>query len=182
MYINLIARLLLVLGGLNYFFTSAINVNLFSFIQYPIVIRLISLLIGISALYFVFNRDYYLPFLGHTAIPVGGPLKPEGDLKAIKLTGLPPNVIVMAWGAQSTDKIFEDPFEAYGDYANTDIKRVNKDGEVIIELPCPSEYYVNKFGIMKRKLDRHIHYRYQVPEYKGIFSRVYTKYLDEKCQ
>ena len=88
----------------------------------------------------------------------------------------------MAWGSQSTDKVFEDPFEAYGDYANTEIKRTNDKGEVIIELPCPSEYYVNKFGVMKRKLDRHIHYRYQLPQYKGMFSRVYTKYLDEKCQ
>jgi hypothetical protein len=145
------------------------------------IIRILSVLIGISALYLVFNRDYYLPFLGHTVIPIAG-RKPSENLKQIKLSGLPSNTLVMAWGAKESDKEFDDPFEAYGDYANTDIKKTNDNGEVVIELPCPSEYYVNKFGVMNKKLDRHIHYRYQTPQYKGIFSRVYTKYLDEKCQ
>lgn len=181
MYLLLFARLLVIIGAINYFFIASVNVDMFRYINNPMIVRILFLMIGLSAAYFIFNRDYYLPFLGHTVIPVG-PSKPTENLKQIKLSGLPANTIVMAWGSQSTDKVFEDPFEAYGDYANTEIKRTNDKGEVIIELPCPSEYYVNKFGVMKRKLDRHIHYRYQLPQYKGMFSRVYTKYLDEKCQ
>ena len=137
MYFDLFARLLLVIGGLNYFFTSTINVNLFSFIQQPMFVRILSTLIGISALYLVFNRDYYLPFLGHTVIPISSRSKPSENLKQIKLTNLPPNTIVIAWGSQESDKTFENPFEAYGDYVNTDIKTTNDKGEVIIELSCP---------------------------------------------
>jgi uncharacterized membrane protein YuzA (DUF378 family) len=181
MYLLLFARLLLVIGGINYLFKSTINVDLFTLIKYPFIVNIISLLIGLSALYFIFNRDYYLPFLGESVIPIGDK-KPTENLTKIKLSGLPPNTIVMAWGAQSDTKIYEDPFEAYGSYSNTEITQTNENGEVTIELPCPSEYYVNKFGIMKRKLKRHIHYRYQLPKYKGLFSKVYTKYLDEKCQ
>lgn len=145
------------------------------------IIRLISLLIGVSALFFIFNRDYYLPFLGHAVIPIG-PKKPSEKLNKIRLSNLPPKTTVIAWGSQNSNKIYDNPFDAYGSYANTDIVQTNDKGEVIVELPCPSEYYVNKFGIMKQKLDRHIHYRYELPKYKGLFSRIYTKYLDAKCQ
>lgn len=179
-YIQMLAKLFIIIGSINYLSSVLLNTSFNNYLPKTIVPILI-IIIGLSGLYVGFNRDYYLPFLGHTVIPVG-PSKPTENLKQMKLSGLPPNTIVMAWGSQSTEKVFEDPFEAYGDYANTEIKKTNDKGEVIIELPCPSEYYVNKFGVMKRKLDRHIHYRYQLPEYKGMFSRVYTKYLDEKCQ
>lgn len=181
MYLLLLARLLLAIGGINYFFKSAINVDLFTFIPYPLIVKTISLAIGISALFFIFNRDYYLPFLGECVIPLG-PKKQGVKLNKIQLKGLPRNTIIMAWGAQNGDKVYDTPFEAYGDYANTEITQSDKNGEAIIELPCPSEYYVNKFGIMKKKLGRHIHYRYQLPKYKGMFSRIHTKYLDANCQ
>lgn len=182
MYLLLLARLLLVIGGLNYFFMSTMNISLFSFIQNQFIIRLISLLIGISALYFVFNRDYYLPFLGHAVIPISSGKKPTENLTKIKLGGLPPKTTVIAWGAQDVKKIYDNPFDAYGGYSNTEITQTNEKGEALIELPCPAEYYVNKFGIMKQKLNKHIHYRYELPKYKGLYSRIHTKYLNSKCQ
>lgn len=180
MYLLLLARLLLVLGGLNYLFLATVNVDIFRYITNPLILRVVFLLIGLSAALFVFNRDYYLPFLGYAVIPLG-PKKPSENLKEIKLSGLPANTTVIAWGSQMGDKIFENPIDAYGDYANTEITKSNDKGEAMVELPCPSEYNVNKFG-MTRKLDRHIHYRYQLPKYKGMYSPVFTKYLDEKCQ
>ena len=65
--------------------------------------------------------------------------------------------------------------------SNTDISKTNDKGEVIVELPCPASYHVPAFG-MNKQLDRHIHYRFELPKHKGMFSRIYTKYLDEKCQ
>lgn len=187
MYLTLFAKLLLVLGGLNYLFISTINVDIFSYLtRYPMILRIIMLFIGLSALYFVFDRDYYLSFLGQTVIPIAqkdSKIVLE-NLKQIKLSGLPPNTTVLSWGAKESNlgKIFDSYIQAYGDYSNTIVSKTNEDGEVIIELPCPSSYYVpGKFGMMKR-LNRHIHYRYELPKYKGMFSRVYTKFLDEKCQ
>ena len=180
MYLSLFARALLVLGGLNYLFVSLINVNIFSYIGYPMLVKIINILIGLSAAYFVFDRDYYLPFLGKTVIPIG-PKKPTENLKQIKLSGLPPNTTVLSWAAKESDKVFDSYIQAYGDYSNTDISKTNDKGEVIVELPCPASYHVPAFG-MNKQLDRHIHYRFELPKHKGMFSRIYTKYLDEKCQ
>jgi hypothetical protein len=177
MYLELFARLLLVVGALNYFFSSAINVNVLSRIPYN---KFIGILIGLAGLYFVFNRDYYLPFLGKSVIPIG-PKKPTENLKKIKLSGLPPNTTVLSWGSKESSGDFDNYMSAYGDYANTDISKTNDKGEIIVELPCPSAYHVSKFG-MDKKLERHIHFRYELPKYKGMFSRIYTKYLDKNCQ
>lgn len=181
MYILLLARLLLVLGGINYLFMATVNVNIFHYITSPVILRGIFLLIGVSAALFLFNRDYYLPFLGLTVMPIATK-KSLDNVKNIKLSGLPSKTTVIAWGAQEGDKIFDDPFKAYGDYTNTVIAQTNDAGEVTIELPCPAEYNVNKFGLLKQKLDRHIHYRYELPNYKGLYSPVFTKYLNDKCE
>jgi len=180
MYTNLLARALLILGGINYLLLS-LNINLLN--KFPIVIKIIYILIGFSALYFIFDRDYYLPFLGKCVIPVG-PKKSIENLKQIKLSGLPPNSYVLYWGAKP-NKVFSDvfpnPLDAYKDYSNSDIGKTDNNGDIIIELECPSEYIVSKFG-MTKKLNRHIHYRFELPEYKGMFSKVYTKELNNNCQ
>jgi uncharacterized membrane protein YuzA (DUF378 family) len=183
MYTNLFARFLLVIGGINYLFLS-LDINpLYGIKRYPIVIKTIFVLIGLSALYFIFDRDFYLPFLGKCVIPVG-PKKSTENLKKIKLSGLPPNSYVLYWGAKpnkSSTDVFTNPLDAYKDYSNSDIGKTDMNGDIIIELECPSEYIVSKFGVPK-KLNRHIHYRFELPEYKGIFSKVYTKELDVNCQ
>jgi len=177
---SLIARVLLMLGGLNYFFRTSINANIFGFMG-DYYMYVMSLLIGVSALYFVFDRDYYLPFLGYTVMPIQMS-KPVGDIKKIILNNLPSNVNVIAWGAKNGEKVYDNPYDAYGEYGNTFVGKTDSKGEVTVELPCPSEYYVTKFGVMNKKLSKHIHYRYEMPKYKGLFSRVYTRYVSDECK
>lgn len=181
MYLLLLSRFLVILGALSYVLKSIMNIDVLSFINNLIIIRIIVISIGISALYFLFNRDYYLPFLGHTVMPITSSKSSE-NLTKIKLTGLPSRTTVIVWGSQNKETDFDNPFDAYGSYANTEITQTDENGNVTVELSCPSAYYVNKFGIMRRKLDRHIHYRYELPEYKGLFSRIYTKYLNKNCE
>lgn len=169
MYISLLARVLLIIGGINYLFFSLLCKNK----DCTYFIRILYSLIGFSALYLMFNRDYYLPFLGKCVIPVG-PKKPSENLVKIKLSNLPPNTYVMYWGSKKSEAIFENPIDAYKDYSNNDIGKTDNNGDIIIELECPSKYKVSKFGL-KRELKRHIHYRFELPEYKGLFSKVYTK-------
>lgn len=181
MYLDIFARALLVIGGINYLFMSILNVSVCSYFKdYSMITNFIKLLIGISAAYFLFNRDYYLPFLGPTAIPVGATKSTE-NLKQIKLSGLPPNTTVISWAALESDSIFDTYTKAYGVYSNTDISKTDENGDVIVKLSCPGAYYVPAFG-MRKLLKRHIHYRYQLPKHKGLFSRVYTKFLNENCQ
>jgi hypothetical protein len=181
MYVEILARFLLIIGGLNYLFMSTINVNIFSYFKnYPIITKFIMLAVGLSAAYFLFNRDYYLPFLGPVAIPVGT-VKSTQNLKQIKLSGLPPNTKIVSWAATESDSVFDTYTKAYGVYSNTDLSTTDENGEVIVKLSCPGSYYVPAFG-MRKLLKRHIHYRYQLPKHPGLFSRVYTKFLDENCQ
>lgn len=175
--IPILARLLLVIGGLNYFFIASINVNIFQYINNKFILQLVFLLIGLSALWFVFNRDYYLPFLGPSVIPIGSNKKFEKTTQ-IQLTNLPINTTVMVWGAQENIQTYDNPYDAYGDYSNTIITKSDDTGKVTVSLPCPAEYYVNKFGFNK-KIKRHIHYRYELPQYRGLFSKIFTKYINE---
>lgn len=190
-YIHLFAKLLLIIGGINYLVLSTTNINIFELIKIPYFITIIYLLIGLSALYFVSNRDYYLPFLGKTIIPIssnpnvltGNPtlntsmLKNE-EMVLVKLSNLPSNSRVIYWAAQKSDKVFDTPMKAYGTYANMGIAKTDDNGNLVISINCPAEYKVPKFGFSTTLL-RHIHYRYEIPKSPGMFSKVHTQHI--KC-
>jgi hypothetical protein len=117
------------------------------------------------------------------------PLPPNGtagataeEVKNMTVTGLPPNTTVVFWASKPGTDIVEDPMTAYSDYTNSYITKSDNDGVAIARLACPSEYSVTRYGIFTKKLDRHIHYRYESPQYKGLFSRVFTKNLDANCE
>jgi uncharacterized membrane protein YuzA (DUF378 family) len=179
-YFIMLARLILVIGGLNYLVMLFFKQSLINYLHYPVVMQAFTLAIGLSALYFMFNRDYYLPFLGSCVIPVSGG-KPEGELKSIPLTGLPPNTNVIFWAAKSNKNKIPNPMDAYGDFSNSGITQSDKNGNAVLQVNCPAAYTVSKFGVMKRDLPKHVHYRYELPQYRGIFSSVMTKYITEGC-
>lgn len=185
-YIDLIAKVLLIIGGINYMFIALGNIDMFNLMKMPNVSKFIFICIGLSALYFLFNRDYYLSFLGKTVIPVSN-ITPQStilntsmmkneEMVSIKLTKLPANTRVIYWAAQKSEDIFETPVKAYANYANMGIGKTDDKGEIIFSINCPGEYKVPKFGF-STKLARHVHYRYEIPEYPGMFSRVYTQYV-----
>ena len=180
MYLQLLARFLLVLGGINYLTLYFLQTNVLSYLHYPMLIRVVTLAIGGAALYFAFNRDYYLPFLGKCVIPVGEG-KPQGELKSVQITGLPANTNVIFWAAKSGSNVVPNPMDAYGDYSNSGIVKSDRNGVAVIQMVCPTAYYVSEIGIINKQLPKHVHYRYELPEYRGIFSRVMTKYLENEC-
>lgn len=180
MFINIIARFILVFGGLFYLVNaSGIKINSDS-----ITYRILAGLVGICALYFVFDRDYYLPFLGKSVIPAfTTPKESNGSLIDVKLVDLPPNTKIIYWAAKSEyPKSGEVDWRVYNDYSNSGITQSDIRGNAIARINCPLGYNVPLFmGLGKRKLKRHIHYRYEIPSYMGLFSKVYTKYIDS-CQ
>lgn len=148
--------------------------------QYEKAAGVIIIAIG---LYWMFNRDYYLPFLGQCAMPPSliqevTQVKVDGKVP-VRLTGLPPNTQILYWAAipeNKNDNKILGPKEAYGTYKNSGITFSNELGEAFARVDCPSNYSV---GLLKMQLSKHIHYRYALPEYPGLYSRVFT--ADIKC-
>lgn len=166
MIMNMIARVLLIIGGLNYLRFGK---------RFPF-----ALLIGLSALYLGLNRDFYLPFLGACAMPGNANLyasetnNTNKSLVTYKLKDLPPNVRVVVWGAGDVRKTYSNPADAYGDYSNTVWTKSDEAGTAQVQMKLPGSYSVKSFGVWKKDLASHIHYRYEDPKYQGLFSRVFT--------
>ena len=180
MYLFMFARLMLLLAALNYALTNLLKIDLITYmisnknIQFTINI----LIVFIVSMY-LFNRDYYLPFLGPTVIPIKE-REIVGKLTDVQLTNLPPNTRVLYWAASGNeaDTPFSNPVDAYSGYGNSGLAKTDENGKVIIRINCPSDYYVSKFG-MNKKLSKHVHYRIESTKYPGLFSSVKTKYI--KC-
>ena len=176
---NIIARSILVLGGLFYFVqASGLKIN-YGDSRY----RLVAFMIGICALYFAFDRDYYLPFLGKSVIPIIKDNRSSPNLKEIKISNLPPNTRILYWAAKSASSIGDATGEldwrVYNDYSNSGVVQSDIIGNTIVKIEFQVEYNVPLFlGICKKRLKRHLHYRYEIPGQTGLFSRVYTKYIE----
>jgi len=176
-YIQMLAKLFIIIGSINYLSSVLLNTSFNNYLPKTIVPILI-MIIGLSGLYVGFNRDYYLPFLGECAIPIKdiNPLQKSDKTQTYKLTGLPNNTKVIYWAAEPSDVSIPDPFKAYGNYKNSGSDITNDSGELEINLETPGEYSVSKFGFPKR-IKRHLHFRYELPKYRGMYSRVKTMYL-----
>jgi uncharacterized membrane protein YuzA (DUF378 family) len=177
------ARILLIIGGLNYLYMGIVSNKGFLFLDLPKnVLNTLYILIGISALYLFMNRDYYLPFLGETVLPTITPINNNNkNVITTTIKKLPPKSKIIYWAAKS-DKdtpLIEDPYLAYADYTNSGVSFANENGEVEIKYECPVQYKVGKF---KKTLPRHIHYRYMNPKFPGFLSPVKTLYLNGQCK
>lgn len=186
---NILYRLILILGGLNCFLTTFFQ-GYNQFITRltttrPYITTILGGLLGISTLMLLFDRNYYLPFLGPCVIPiqetnfVSSKVQKQTTTR-VKLTGLPANVSVVYWAAvpKLDSKLYQSYKEAYGDYSNSGVVNSNETGEAVIGISCPSQYSVKKFGILQTELPKHVHYRYELPGNRGLYSEVFTKNIN----
>jgi uncharacterized membrane protein YuzA (DUF378 family) len=181
-YLQFLSRFLLNIGAINYIFIYIFKKNLFNtIINNKFALQVLGVCIGISGLYYLTNRDFYLPFLGSAYLPfsLSKNEKLSGKLIKVELTDLPPNVLVMYWAANPSNKIIQDPKEAYKGFNSSGIIKTNEKGSVSFQIICPASYLVKgKIPFMRNKtLKSHVHYRYEDPSYPGMFSNVKTKYV-----
>lgn len=134
--------------------------------------KLFSLLVLVLALFLLFQRDTYLPFLGPAAFPVGllkEDMVPKGANVEVKIPiEAKDGDRVLYWGAMPGNTVVATPWAAYGKYENSGIATV-KDGHVVLRFHCPTKYKV-PYG---KTLDRHVHYRVCC-EPTGMLGRVET--------
>lgn len=129
----------------------------------------------VNCIYLMFDRDYYLPFLGKCAMP-SYVFKSDTEVNddkrvSVLLKNLPPHTQIIYWASIPTDNVINDPKLAYGNYQNSGTTISNEFGEATAKINCPSNYTV---GMLKYKLHKHLHYRYAIPEYKGLYSEIFT--------
>lgn len=123
---------------------------------------------GIAAVFLLFQKDFWLPFLGDTWLPLEliptKDIKQEGGL-TIQVDA-PRHSKVIYWAAQSIGNLDVSaaigPKKAYGDYSNSGVVLADDNNKATLHVRVPRGYSVEKPG-GKMALPRHIHYRVADP-------------------
>ena len=131
--------------------------------------------VGVIMIYYVIQREYYLPFLGNAVFPCDSlePKEPTNAQRTIHIEGLPSNVNVFYWAAEedTSKEIEENPWLAYKKYANSGVIRTDSKGSVDLSIREPVKYRVPT----GKTLERHVHYRYCIGD--GMLSEVRTAFF-----
>jgi len=173
-----IAIALLIIGGINWLLVGLFEFNLVSAIfGKSVFATIIYLLVGISALAIMFDRDTYLPFLGPMVAPcsVLQNREPPGATKEVKIT-VEPNVKVIYWAAEPASEKLEKLnswSQAYLEYDNAGVATSNGEGVVVLKVREPQSYKVP----FKGKLEPHVHYR--VCGEAGWMGKINTVFLNQ---
>jgi uncharacterized membrane protein YuzA (DUF378 family) len=132
-------------------------------------------LIGFAGLYFLLQRDYYLPFLGETVMPCSvleDRTPPGADREvAIKVA---PGAKVLYWAAEPSNedlKNINDWKDAYAKFDNVGVTTADDAGNVVLKVRTPQPYTVP----FKGRIEPHVHYR--VCEPRGMIGRVNTVFV-----
>jgi uncharacterized membrane protein YuzA (DUF378 family) len=154
--LELIARLLVAIGAINWGLYGAFKVDLVAKLGNKTFATFLYLLIGIAGLYFLLSRDFYLPFLGESAMPCGSMpvMTPSGANTEVKIK-VDPNVNVLYWAAEENEKIAENPWTAYDKASNAGVAKSDKEGVAVLKVRHPAKYNL-PWGKVK---ESHVHYR-----------------------
>jgi len=171
-----VAMILLVAGALNWLFIALAEMNVLEMMFGKSVASILYVLVGISSLAIMFDRDTYLPFLGPTLAPCSAlqNREPPGATKEVKVI-VPANRKVIYWAAEPASeslKSLNSAMEAYQKFDNAGVATANADGIAILKVREPQSYKVPLIG----KLESHVHYR--VCGESGFMGRVNTAYIN----
>jgi uncharacterized membrane protein YuzA (DUF378 family) len=182
--IYMVLMFVVLFGALNLGIGGILNTNLFekldgvlnfSIFENIKISRILYVTIGLASLYFITNRDVYLPFLGESVYPCDS-LKEHTpkDATEVERIKVSPYALVVYWAAEpklENKKNAKNPWIAYQNYENYGIVRADENGEAILKFRKPRGYKVPSGKTIKP----HVHYRYC--KYPGILSKIYTKYI-----
>ena len=172
------AMVLIIIGALNWLSLGLLGVNPLEQALGKSVASFLYVLVGISALAMMFDRDTYLPFLGPMVAPcsVLQNREPPGATKEIKVI-VPPNSKVIYWAAEPSSHALKELSswsDAYQKYENAGVTTANADGIALLKVREPQTYTVPLWG----KLESHVHYR--VCGEAGFMGRVHTAYINHE--
>lgn len=176
-WIHKLAIIFIIVGALVWFVIGLTKVNLVErFVGRAWFARSIYIAVGLSAVYLMFNRDTYLPFLGETVIPNGAlPEKTPERWTVSQAVDVPANTKIVFWASEPASEggAMKGPAEAYGQYENAGVTISSADGKATLKVRSPQSYSVPVRGI----LDPHIHYRIYTSD--GMLGRIKTVFLKD---
>jgi len=130
-------------------------------------------LVGLAALFLVFRRDTYLPFLGETVLPCSlmPERTPEHADTEVTVNGLTPGAKVLFWAAEPENEglsKLKDWRRAYLEFSNAGVTTVDATGRAVLRVRKPQPYTIPS----GRRLESHVHWR--VCEDGGLIGPVQT--------
>ena len=172
------AMVLLIIGGINWLFVGAFGYDFIKTVfGSGFIARFIYVLVGVSAIAIMFDRDTYLPFLGPMVAPCAGIENrvPPGATREVRVT-VAPNTKVMYWASEPSTKALDTLptwSEAYAKYENVGVATSDANGVVVMKVREPQPYTVP----WKGRLEPHVHYR--VCRGDGFMERIKTVYVKD---
>ena len=172
------ALIALIVGAINWLFIGLFDINLVTGIfGQNMFSRTLFVLVGFAALFLMFHRDFYLPFLGQTVMPCGAleDKTPSGATTSITIS-VYPNSKILYWAAEPEAeelKEIHDWKKAYASFNNIGVTTSNEAGVALLKVRKPQAYSVP----FKGRLEPHIHYRVCNPD--GMMERVNTVYITD---
>ena len=173
----MISMVFIILGALNWLLIGAFKINVLEnvFGKSSIIPRALYVIVGVSALAIMFNRDTYLPFLGPTVVPYSliPERIPEGADTTVEVK-VTPGAKVLYWAAEpATDglKKINDWRGAYLKFMNAGVTVANENGMAFLLVRSPQPYTVP----WKGRLEPHVHFR--VCGKDGFMERIQTVYM-----
>ena len=173
----MIAMVLLVIGALNWGIIGLSRMNPVEKV-FGKLSRLIYVLVGLAAVFVMFRRNFYLPFLGKTVIPCAAlSEKTPTDAKVEVHVQVKPYTKLIYWASEPETnhlKTINDWRKAYLKFENAGITVSDKDGIATLKVRDPQPYTVP----LKGRLESHVHYR--VCYDNGMLGQVKTVYVKDE--
>ena len=176
MYLRLVAKIVLMICAL-LFAAELDGRNPSKYLMKNKIIKFfIILVIVASIIYNIFNRNFYLPFLGCSVYPCGSLAEKIPNKADTTVTvQVKPNVNVIYWASEPSSpekQPIDNPWDAYANYDNSGVVRADASGKAVLHFRNPSSYQV---GLMNKTLKKHIHYR--ECRHPGMLSDIKTVML-----
>ncbi len=173
-WIDILMKFLILFGSLCWLSIAAFDFNYIEWIAdrtFYDFDTVIYTLVGISAILYLFNRDFFLPFLGHSTFPCGSMVQKVPDNADTDVTvKVEPHVNVIYWSSEMGD-VKNNPILAYGSYSNAGVVKSDQTGNAVLRVRSPAAYKVPG-----KTLPPHVHYR--TCDSDGLMSRIKTVFVD----
>jgi uncharacterized membrane protein YuzA (DUF378 family) len=167
---------LVLLGSINWLSISLANQDLVRLVLPPRFAKWVYIVIGLSAVPLLFQRDMYLPFLGETVLPAAAlaPKTPQNANDQVTIRTRPGAKVVF-WAAEPNPTQGKDVptfKEAYDAYENSGVVVADTSGHAILRFRGPPQAYSVP---LKGQLEPHVHFR--ICDDNGMMGRVQTIFV-----